>query len=555
MMGGPDELEMEPAELPAPNEPMKVAARLVSERYRSRAGTLLLRSWRGSWWAHSGTHWVEVEPSKVRAMAYAFTEHATYLDDTKKGPEVKPWAPNRYKVADLLDALAAVTHLDEDAHPPTWLDAPTGVPPARELVSTANGLLHVGTRRLMTHDPRLFNNVSVPFDYDPGADEPTRWHTFLDDLWPGDADSIAALQEFFGYVISGRTDLHKILLLIGPTRAGKGVLARVLKALVGRGNYAGPTLASLGTNFGLQPLIGKPLAIVSDARLGRQNVNQVVERLLSISGEDMLTIDRKYQEPWTGTLPTRFLVISNELPRFGDASGAIANRFVVLTLSQSWLGRENTGLTDELTGELPGILNWSLDGLERLQPRGRFTEPATSADAIVALQDLVSPVAAFVRDRCERGLYEIGCKVLYDEWKVWADDNGHRAGSVQTFGRDLRAVIPALKTSQPRDAGDRIRRYVGLRLNTAHNANDRVPTRSTPSARGGTRIYPLSRDARNSGHDEPLDDAESWAEWDEARHPVPDVESPPIDLHEEPDQLSDEFFADADPDVLRQFTR
>ena len=61
-------------------------------------------------------------------------------------------------------------------------------------------------------------------------------------------------------------------------------------------------------------------------------MNQVVERLLSISGEDTLTIDRKYRDPWTGQLPTRFLVISNELPRFGDASGAIATRFVMLTL-------------------------------------------------------------------------------------------------------------------------------------------------------------------------------------------------------------------------------
>ena len=64
------------------------------------------------------------------------------------------------------------------------------------------------------------------------------------------------------------------------------------------------------------------LAIISDARLGGGNVHQVVERLLSVSGEDMLTIDWKYLEPWTSTLRTRFLVISNELPRFGDASGA-----------------------------------------------------------------------------------------------------------------------------------------------------------------------------------------------------------------------------------------
>lgn len=42
----------------------------------------------------------------------------------------------------------------------------------------------------------------------------------------------------------------------------------MLSALVGAGNVAGPTLASLGTNFGLSPLLGKPLAVVSDARLG-----------------------------------------------------------------------------------------------------------------------------------------------------------------------------------------------------------------------------------------------------------------------------------------------
>ena len=70
----------------------------------------------------------------------------------------------------------------------------------------------------------------MPFDYDADALEPVRWLEFLDELWPDDADSIAALQEFFGYVISGRLDLQKILLLVGPTRGGKGAIARVLGA-------------------------------------------------------------------------------------------------------------------------------------------------------------------------------------------------------------------------------------------------------------------------------------------------------------------------------------
>ena len=74
---------------------------------------------------------------------------------------------------------------------------------------------------------------------------------------------------------------------------------------------------------------------------------------------------------------------------------------------------------------------------------------------LLRLHDLVRPVAAFVRDRCERGPYEIGCKTLYEAWKGWAEDMGQRPGSLQTFGRDLRAVIPSLRVIRPREGDDR----------------------------------------------------------------------------------------------------
>ncbi len=466
---------IDPCELPSPDDPMAVARQFIEDRFQ-RGEHVILRRWRGGWWSWHTSHWVEHDEARVRGWAYRYCENAEYTDTSGKNPKTVSWSPTRYKVANLLEALAAIVHLPDDVHPPQAIASTIAVR-ASELVSVQNGLLHVPTRELHPHDAGLFNVVSVPFKYDPTIAVAPRWLAFLDELWPDDPDSIAALQEFFGYVISGRTDLHKIMLLVGPTRAGKGVIARILKALVGARNCAGPTLASLGTNFGLSPLIGKPLAIISDARLGGANVHQVVERLLSVSGEDMLTIDRKYREPWTGTLSTRFLVISNELPRFGDASGAIANRFVVLTLSESWLGRENPALTSELLPELPAILNWALDGLERLATTGRFTEPASSRDAIVALQDLVSPVAAFVRDRCERGPFaEIECQTLYTAWKGWAEDTGHRPGSLQTFGRDLRAVIPGLKIRRPRDGGDRTRCYQGIALLRNYNGRDRGPS-------------------------------------------------------------------------------
>jgi len=475
-----DPWSKEGEELPAPSDPMAVARVLLDDYQHDNAGTLL--HWRGGWMRWESSHWVEIEQAELSSSVYKRLESAQYLDTTGKTPTLKPWEPNRHKIADVLDATKALTHLAESVDPPVWLQS--GSVPATEIVACTNGLLHVGTRELLKLTAHYFNRVAVPFDYDPDAPEPAGWLRFLDQLWPDDPDSIAALQEFFGYVLSGRTDMHKILLLVGPTRSGKGTIARVLAALVGRGNAAGPTLASLGTNFGLSPLLGKPLAVVSDARLGGANVHQVVERLLSVSGEDMLTVDRKYREPWTGKLPTRFLVLSNELPRFGDASGAIAHRFIVMTMHESFLGKENTRLTDELLTELPGILRWTLDGLDRITS-GSFTEPASSADAITALQDLVSPVSAFTRDACEIGTFSVPVPELFAAWKVWCEDNGHKPGSVQTFGRDLRAVLPHVQVSRPH--GD-VRRYVGLRV--AHNGANRGSLRFSAESESVNRDEP-----------------------------------------------------------------
>ena len=112
-------------------------------------------------------------------------------------------------------------------------------------------------------------------------------------------------------------------MIVGPKRSGKGTIARILARLVGLANVCVLMLAGLGTNFGLWPLLGKTLAIISDARLsGRTDAAVVVERLLSISGEDAQTVDRKNLSQVTCKLPGRFAILTNELPRLNDASGA-----------------------------------------------------------------------------------------------------------------------------------------------------------------------------------------------------------------------------------------
>jgi putative DNA primase/helicase len=447
--------------LPPPSVPMAVARKFVSERclYDDH---LTLHHWRGAWWQWRKSHWCELEDREVRGILYNFTEEAIYMGDKRLEQQ---WAPNRRKIGDLLEALIAICLLDHDIDQPSWLDdRNSGI-----MVSVANGLLDVEQRRLLPHTPEFFNQTSVPFEYDAKAPKPGRWLRFLGELWPNEQAAIDVLSEWFGYVLSGRLDLHKILLMVGPTRGGKGAIARILGAMIGRQNIAGPTLNSLGGEFGLAPLLGKSLAVISDARFTGKDSGLVVERLLAISGEDSLTVNRKYRDQWTGKLPCRIHVISNELPRLGDASTAIVGRIVLLILSHSWLGKEDYSLEPELQAELTGILNWSLDGLHRLtvQNGNRFSRLASADEAIIALRDLASPVGAFVRERCQTGPDKaVAVDQLYGDYKTWAENNGHIRHSKQTFGRDLRAVVPGIRVIQPRteEGEGRYRVYSGIEL-------------------------------------------------------------------------------------------
>jgi putative DNA primase/helicase len=55
-----------------------------------------------------------------------------------------------------------------------------------------------------------------------------------------------------------------------------------------------------------------------------------------------------------------------------------------------------------LVGAGPGILNWALAGLDRLNKRGYLLQPASGCATVRKMEDLASPVGAFVRERCRR---------------------------------------------------------------------------------------------------------------------------------------------------------
>jgi putative DNA primase/helicase len=469
-----------------PKDPTAIAREFLRRNYLHRDGATVLFT--DSLYAWNGSCHCELKNAAMRSQVYLFLEGAQRYENHGESMELVPFRPNKAIVDNVVDAIEGLVFTA--AIPPCWLSDGPGLPDPKELVVANNGIVHLrmdGQPIIIgPPTPRLFTLNALDFDFLADATPPTEWLKFMGTIWPEDAQAVSSLQEWFGYCLTGWVDLQKALLLVGPKRAGKGTIARILTRLIGMSNVCGPTLSSLSQNFGLWPFIGKLLAVISDARLsGRADQAIVVERILSLTGEDALTIDRKNREPVTARLLARLMLLSNELPRLADPSGALASRFIILTLRQSFYGKEDIGLEKRLSKELPAILLWSIEGWKRLKQRGYFVQPDSSREAIDDLNDLSSPIAAFLRDWCK---VQAGASTpvadLFCAWQAWCSEQGrHDSGSQQVFGRDLRAAVPGITTSQTRCEDGRHRIYQGITLTESGKMSMQV----WRAARTGTR--------------------------------------------------------------------
>ncbi len=368
--------------------------------------------------------------------------------------------------------LEAGAHVDPKLEMPAWLDGREGGPPIDEIVAFRNGMLHLPTGKLLLPDARFFSSAALPFDYTPATKtpRPKAWLSFLAQIFEGEyaKEQIDTLQEILGYLITGDVSLEKAFLLLGPKRSGKGTILAVIRALLAPDAVVGPSLKSLGDTFGLQPLIGRQLAIIDDLRVGsRTNQELMAENILKIVGRGYFTLNRKFKTPWNGSLPIKLVVTSNNMPVLNDDSAAVASRFIILETRISFFGKEDPNLLrDKLLPERMGILHWALAGLRRLRKRGHFAEPEVSRQARERLAKLGSPVLAFVKECC---VYEPNAHVSKDEifatWTEWANFNREPCGSKTQFCEALYAAcVGYVRPAKLRIDGERVPSIVGLRM-------------------------------------------------------------------------------------------
>jgi len=157
---------------------------------------------------------------------------------------------------------------------------------------------------------------------------------------------------------------------------------------------------------------------------------------------------------------------------------------VLLLTTRSWLGKEDYELERNLRDELSGILNFALDGLQRLahDNENRFTRFAAAEEAITIMRDLASPVGAFVREKCKLDANaEIPVDVLYPAYKDWCQICEYPKSPKAHFGRDLRAACPSVRKTRPRDGTNRQHVYAGIRLRTEKDEADEEVEAAEPS--------------------------------------------------------------------------
>ena len=445
----------------------------------------------GSWHRWNGHLYESADQIVVTGVVYEFLA----VQQVQAGTGTVALKPNEKLARELLSAFAPLVHVEVTDRIIFWLDAAEQERPRIDrCVFLANGTLATDwwlagrADALIPPTPALFIQRVLPVTFKPEALAP-HWECFVKEIFDGDINRMVALQVLFGYWMLPATWLQVIVYLVGLPGSGKGTLTQVLQQLFGL-SCANPSLDGLGDRFGLMGLVGCQLAVMTDVHDVGRNGAGAHERLLKISGEDPVDVERKHLEPLLSVrLPVRFVLVMNELVPLPDVSGALERRTVILPFRTSFVGRVKTGLAASLIAtEAGGILNWALEGLRLLhdlREKAEAKEQSTK-DAVLAVLRVADaePEYEMLADLSYDTSSWVSDDELFDQWNHWNDNRYSKSARKTEFiSRIIATAKGAAQTGQRTDSsGRRVRAVIGLCLTGHHTLNQMQSPSSTPGA-------------------------------------------------------------------------
>jgi P4 family phage/plasmid primase-like protien len=423
-------------------DPHALARSFVREIASDSARRPTLRYWRSEWWQHHGGHYSArnqdtIENAVTRFIRERFTKSGAM------GRDGNLLRVSKGLVANTMNALKSDLEVAEHVERPVWL----GPGDPGEFFAFSNGLVSAnalieGTRAsVRDHTPEWFSNVVFDYPFEKDATCP-RWLAFLNEVLEQDVERIALVQEWFGYVLRHDVSQQQFLVLDGDGDNGKSVVLGILTALLGPANVSHVPLEKFEGRFNLHSTLGKLANICTEVG----EVKRIDEGTLkSFTAGDRMEFDRKFLPSLQAYPTARLILATNNTPRFADRSSGIWRRMTLMPFRfKVPAHQKDRKLSEKLRAELPGIFNWSLEGLRRLERRGEFTASAECNDALDVHRAESNPARVFLTEQ-----YQVARDAftksddLYTEYAFWCRDHGHTPLNGSQFGQEVKRAYPS----------------------------------------------------------------------------------------------------------------
>lgn len=262
------------------------------------------------------------------------------------------------------------------------------------LFNTPNGTLDLGdvgrdnTKLLRSHDPDDYIRLMSPVKFDPLAECPN-FAGWLLGCCNGDRELFEYMQMLMGSCLEGRPGLRRMYFIYGPKGTGKSTFVRILEALLAEYQTSmdfATVAQSKFVNGGSaradeMDLKGRRAVFCSEVS---EHARLDVAKIKQFIGGDSKTARGLYSKnidkfKFEATL----IMVGNNFPHI-VADESFWDKFKTIPFTRPIEAEDPEFEARELYPELPGILNFALDGLRMLRARNyRIQDPA----AVVALRE------------------------------------------------------------------------------------------------------------------------------------------------------------------------
>lgn len=380
---------------------------------------------RKSWLLWDGVRWRTDACGKAQKMTVdmvrARQQAAMEAEDFQTRKRVAEWGLSSENITRVDAALKLARVIDPFATTIDRYDANT-------LLATAtNGTLDLRGGTYRQSDPEDYLTMQLGTAYEPDAKAP-RWEKFLEEVFGGDTELISYMQRAVGYSLTGETKEEILFLCYGSGANGKSKFLDVLTHLLG--DYAGA--ASFETfNAGNRNEAGYDLAVLKGKRavtVIETNEDRYLDeaKVKAVTGQDVISCRFLYGNFFTYRPQFKIWMAMNHKPVIRGTDNGIWRRVHLIPFTQTFKGREDRDLITKLLAELPGILNWALEGLRQWQQFG-LGMPEAVRKATEEYRRESDSIGQWIEERTrENPLGQLRAGEGYGDYSAWALERGER---------------------------------------------------------------------------------------------------------------------------------